>query len=364
METHKRLDPEWVTLNAVRDLIRLAAPGDDSKATYSHALDFGAAICPEILGADVSILRQDRESNLTKEYRQKAACRSIRDGKEIKALSVVNEDIDDYESLVKVAKKGRDRTEIDKFQRKLNNLYASKGEIELDKNSENQLIFRDALKVDRGIPMLTEGKNNRTFELSDNNLLTIHVLHPEIPEHITGADLIYERFDNVTKTVVIAFIQYKIWEHKKLNISDNKSNQRMLGQIEKMREFLCMKGACSNENSNNQFRFPFCSAFLRPTDKLQSPNQKFMSIGEHLPVCHIDACSRTTSSNAKFLEYKNIKKVSLSHEQFEDLFTKGKIGSKPLSIEELTELYKDAKIISKNDRILLYAQEYSAEIEL
>lgn len=364
METYNRLDTEWVTLNAVRDLIKLATQGDDSKATYSHALNLGAAICPKILGADVSILRQDKESNLTKEYRQKAACRSIRDGKEITALSVVNEEIYDYESLVKVAKKGKNRTEIDKLQRKLSTLYASKGEIELDKNSENQLIFRDALKVDRDIPMLFEGKNSRTFELSDNNRLIIRVLHPEIPEHITGADLVYERFDNITKTVVIVFVQYKIWENKRLNISNNKSNQRMLGQIEKMREFLCMRGACRNENSDNQFRFPFCSAFLRPTDKLQSPSQAFISTGEHLPICHIDDCSRITSNNAKFLEYENIKKVSLSNEQFEELFTKGKIGSKPLSIEELDELYKDSQIISKNDRILLYAQEYSADVEL
>lgn len=358
METYNRLDLEWEILNAIRDLIKIATQGDDSKATYSHALDLGAAICPKILGSDVSILRQDRESNLTKEYRQRAAITSIRDKKEITALFLINEEINEYESLIKVAKESRDKTEVDKLQKRLNTLHVSKKEIELDKNSENQLIFRDALKVDRKIPMLFEGKESRTFKLSGKNCLTIHVLHPEIPEHITGADLVYERFDSITKTVVIAFVQYKIWEGKKLYITNNKSNERMLGQIEKMREFLCMRGACRNEDINNQFRFPFCSAFLRPTDKLQSPSQTFISTGEHLPICHIDDCSKITSRNAKVLEYENIKKFSLSHEQFGELFNEGKIGSKPLSIEELDELYKDSQIVSDNDRILLYAQEY------
>lgn len=353
----QRLDPEWITLNAVRDLMRLAVRGDFSKATYNQALDLGAAICPEILGPDVSVLRQDRESELTKEYRQIATYKSIRDAKEITALSLVQKDIIEFESLVAAAKASNDKTKIDKLKRKLRNLYTSEEEINPDKYTENQLIFRDALKVDRGIPVLTEGKNCRTFELFDNNLLTIRVLHPEIPEHITGADLVYERYDNNTNTAVIALVQYKIWENKKMYFSENASNARMLGQIDKMKNFLCNKGICKN-NNKNKYRFPCCSAFLRPTDKLQSPNQAFISTGEHLPICHIEDCITTYPNGTRVLEYDNVRKISLSHNMFEELFNQGKIGSKPLSLEELADLYKDSSIISKKDRMLLYAQEY------
>jgi hypothetical protein len=329
-----------------------------SKATYNNALALGAVICPEILRPEVSVLRQDRESDLTKEYRQRATYRSIRDAKEITALSLVQNDINEFDSLVRAAKASNDKTKIDKLQRKLNSLRASEEEINPDKNTETQLIFRDALKVERNIPMLIEGKNSRTFELFDNNLLTIRVLHPEIPEHITGADLVYERYDKSTNTVVIAFVQYKIWENKMMYFSENESNKRMLGQIKKMKDFLCTKEICKNKNENNQYRFPCCSAFLRPTDKLQSPSQAFISTGEHLPICHIDECIKITSNGVRVLEYDNIKKISLSHEMFEELFNQGKIGSKPLSLEELADLYKDSSIVSKKDTMLLYAQEY------
>jgi len=358
-DSSQRLDPEWVTLNAVRDLIKIAAQGDNSKSTYNKALDLGAVICPEILGADVSVLRQDRESDLTKEYRQRATYRSIKESKDITALSLVKDDIEEYESLLETAKSSKDKTKTDKLKRKLFNFYKSEEEINPEKATENQLIFRDAYKVERNTPLLTEGNNNKTFELYDNNLLTIRVLHPEIPEQITGADLVYERFDKKTNTVTIAFVQYKIWEDKKLNITDNKSNERMLGQLTKLSNFICKNGVCANSKTQKtEYRFPCCAGFLRPTDKLQSPDQAFISTGEHLPICQIDNCAITTARNAKVLEYDNIREVSLSHEMFEELFNQGKVGSRPLTLDELSKLYADSSILSNKDQLLLYAQEY------
>ncbi len=352
---YPRLDPEWVTLNALRDLIKLAVQGDKFKATYGKALDLGAVICPDILGEDVSILHQHREKDLTQEYRQKAKILSAQKQQEITALSLVQKDIAEQENLLEFATT-MDKTRIDKLQRKLSSFYASEEELNPKKASENQLIFRDALKVDRSNfgPLLTEGRSHRVFELDHDNLLTIRVLHPEDAEKITGADLVYERYDESTKTVVVAFVQYKIWEKKKMYLSDT----RMLKQLERMKKFLCGKGVCRCDE-HQQYRFPCCSAFLRPTDKLQNPNQKFISTGEHLPICKIDNCLTKTPRGANILEYKNIKATSLSHEMFEKLFNQRKIGSKPLSLFELGELYKDSSIISDNDnRMLLYAQEY------
>lgn len=355
----ERLDPEWLTLNAVRDLIKLAAQGDNSKSTYNKALDLGAVICPEILGEDASILRHNRESDLTKEYRQRARYKSIKDEKEITPLTLVKADIEEFESLLQIAKSSQDRTKTDKLTRKLGNLYKSEEEINPDKSSENQLIFRDVYKAERETPLLFQGNNNSTFELFDNNLLTIRVLHPEIPEHITGADLVYERYNKKDDTVTVAFVQYKIWEDKRLYISDNKSNERMLEQIQKLQNFTCQKGICScSDGGKSNYRFPCCASFLRPTDKLQHPNQNFISTGEHLPICKIEECATITQNGAKTLEYENIREVSLSHQMFEELFNQGKIGSRNLSLSDLAELYKDSSILSRKDSLILYAQEY------
>ena len=107
--SHARLDPEWLTLNAVRDLIKLALKGDKFSATYSKALDLGAAICPEILGEDVSILHQHREKDLTQEYRQKAKVLSAKEGKTVTALSLVQKDIGEQEELLEFATNSIDK---------------------------------------------------------------------------------------------------------------------------------------------------------------------------------------------------------------------------------------------------------------
>lgn len=54
-----------------------------------------------------------------------------------------------------------------------------------------------------------------------------------------------------------------------------------------------------------------------------------------------------------------MKEVSLSTELFEELFNRGKIGSKELTFDELQELYEDASVIDSNDTVVIYAQEFS-----
>ncbi|EJG5880614.1 hypothetical protein NAE44_003371, partial [Salmonella enterica] len=106
------------------------------------------------------------------------------------------------------------------------------------------------------------------------------------------------------------------------------------------------------------YRFPCCSAFIRPTDKLQSADQKLMSTGEHLPICKIDECTSTGKRGARLLEYDNIKDISLSNESFEFLFNTGKIGSRNLTYDELTQLYSNFLQESSLSRVMIYAQEF------
>lgn len=109
---------------------------------------------------------------------------------------------------------------------------------------------------------------------------------------------------------------------------------------------------------DHKFRFPYCAAFFRPTDKLQSASQELRSSGEHIPVCMIDGLIKVGPRGGKNLEYEEIRRVSLNHLVFEDLFCNGKIGSRTLSMEELAELY-DGILENGEGKLVVHAQQFS-----
>ncbi|HCG5950822.1 hypothetical protein L3V27_22365 [Vibrio sp. J2-3(2022)] len=352
-ENNNRLNQEWVTLNAVRDMVKLASKGSMSKSTYDNTLEFAGDLYPELLGPENSLLKRERESDTTKEYRQRAELESLREETEVSALELVLKDIAEYESLLDVAKANqKDRKRTDQLKRRLSQLDKAKKELEPKAHSENQLIFRDAYNVERNLPELSKGHAHKDFRLTDGKILRVRVLHPDRPEHITGADIIYERHNDRTGGISIVAVQYKIWENRKMYLSDD----RMNGQIDKMREFLCNKGIC--QSNSDEYRFPCCSGFLRPTDKLQTAEQKFISTGEHLPICKIEECTSYGKRGGLQLTYDDIKEYSLSGDLFEELFNRGKIGSRELTRNELEDLYHEASVIDSSDTVVIYVQEF------
>ncbi|WP_444986045.1 hypothetical protein [Halomonas mongoliensis] len=350
----ERIDAEWITLNAMRGLTKIASHGDMAKSTYDNALELGGELYPELLGPEVSILKRERESDITKEYRQKASLRSVRDGTPNDPLSLIITDIEDLEGLISVAQGQKNKQKVDQLRRRVAILQKGRKELEPQSHSENQLIFRDATVSDRELKSLATGRGYRDFELPNDNILRVRVLHPDHPEHITGADIIYERHAPKSDKVSIVAIQYKIWQDRKLYLSD----PRMQSQLEKLKSFLCDKKHCECKESENSYRFPFCAAFLRPTDKLQNPSQKYISRGEHIPVCRIEDCASTGPQGGKLLEYEKMRNVSLSTEAFEFLFNSGKIGSDWMSQDDLYEIYADSLVDASQDRVVIYAQEF------
>ncbi|EJQ2920759.1 hypothetical protein NYH66_003262, partial [Salmonella enterica] len=259
----ERINQEWIALNAIRGMVKIASKGSMSKSTYDNALDLGGVLYPELLGPENSLLRRERESDTTKEYRQKAELRSIRNDSPITALELVLTDIEDYESLISIAKINKDdKQKTDQLKRRLAQLVKAKSELEIRSHSENQLIFRDAYNAERNLPELSRGHAYKDFELPDGNNLRLRVLHPDRPEHITGADIIYERHNKKSGKISVVVVQYKIWEEKKLYISD----PRMKTQIDKMKKFTCGNDICVHQEGDNTYRFPCCAGFLRPTD--------------------------------------------------------------------------------------------------
>lgn len=356
MKDEDRIDAEWIALSAFRGMTKIASQGNMGKSTYENALEFGGKLYPELLGDDVSILKREHESDIAKEYRQKAHLKSIRDGVVITAISLLVADIEELEGLLSIAKREKgNKQRVDQLKNKLGSLIKGKKEIEPTKHTENQLIFRDAYNVERSVKTLETGRGYKDFELPNENILRIRVLHPDHPEHITGADVIYERHSKDKERVSIVAVQYKIWEERKLYISD----PRMAKQLTKLKGFLCDRDICKSRGNSNDYRFPCCAAFLRPTDKLQRADQKFISRGEHIPVCKIEECLREGSRGGKVLEYSNMRDVALSNETFEFLFNKGKIGSDYMSYEELENLYSGALMEASQDSVVIYAQEFS-----
>ncbi len=326
----------------------------DQHATYDHALELGAVLIPELLDENVSLIKQARESDTAREYRQIAKAQSLIDEAEISPLNLIQQDIAKYSLMVRT--KGNDAG-TDKIKRRLRLLESAEIELNPTKHSENQLIFRDAYFADHGMPTLKVGQGHKDFTLPDGNELRIRVLHPERPEHISGADMIYERHNVRRRTAQIVAVQYKIWDDRWMYLSD----ERMARQLAKMEAFSCKGGLCSAGLGDQDFRFPFCAAFLRPTDKLQSPNQALKSTGEHLPICRIDECKSYGVNGAEMLKYDNIRDISLSHNVFEELFSRGKLGSRSISYDELKSIYDNFELTDASDRLVLHAQECESD---
>lgn len=350
-----RVNSEWVALNAFRELLKMATKGDMAKSTYDKALHFGGELYPDLLGPDVSVLRRERESDTTKEYRQRARLKSIKAGGKIEPAELISVDIAEIEELLEIAKQQKNREKVDQLKRKLALFKRSEQELSLENHTENELIFRDAYNIKRNLPELDSGKSCKDFQLPDGNVLRVRVLHPGKPEQVTGADIIYERHAPYNAEASIVAIQYKIWEKKTLRLSDS----RMQRQLKRLEAFTCGNGLCNCSEQSSEYRFPYCAAFLRPTDKLQNASQKLVSSGEHLPICHIEKCKTLGKQGADTLTYESMREISLSSEVFEYLFNAGRIGSKMIGYDDLKEIYKKHEIASSDDHIVIHAQEFN-----
>lgn len=354
-EEISRLDTEWAVVSAVRELMKIASRGDASKATYDKALELGGSLYPELLGPETSLLRRERESETAKEYRQKAVLVSIREHGPVSPLVLIRGDIDEIKNLLAIAKYSESNSsKVDQLNKKLRKLLSAEIELNPIAHSENQLVFRDAYNIHRNVPTLGSGQGYRDFELPDQNILRIRVLHPDKPEHVSGADIMYERHSPNASQASIVAIQYKIWKGKSLRLAEPRI-QKQLGRLNK---FICERRLCQDTTADIAYRFPFCAAFLRPTDKLQRADQKYVSTGEHLPICRIKDCTRITERGAELLEYNSVKSIALSSEVFEYLFNKGKVGSRSLTYTELTSLYKEYAIAASEDTVIIHAQEF------
>lgn len=349
-ETLPRLDLEFAVLNSVREMIYLATNGDARKANYVNSAQFGAELFPAILGDD-SLLRRSIESDEVKYYRQKAFAKSNVNGKEVSPAELVEEDLAELKILIAV---GKNQEETSKLKIRQARLLVARDTLCPKAHSEHQLIARDA-EIARPGPALPSIGRSRLFEIDDGNLLNVRTCHPDQPEQKTGADFIYERHDVENRTVNIVAIQYKVWNDKLLYLNEG----NLKAQLDRMKTFFCDQGLCrSRGNRDHDYRFPYCSAFLRPTDRLQSADQRLQTSGEHIPICKVQELASNGERGGEILRLQDIRDLSLNHGVFQDLFDKRKIGSRSISYDELDRVYAELEGFEKIDRVILHAQSY------
>jgi hypothetical protein len=267
----------------------------------------------------------------------------------VTAIELLKEKIASEKELLAAFQQGDAADQIRQHLKKLEAAFVELSPVRL---SENQAINRDVRLFDRELPKIGDGHSYFDYKLTEELALRVRALHPDKAEEILGADLIYERHSIDSESVEIVLVQYKIWDDKKLYLSDD----RMRAQLDRMSQQTCHMGLCKNTNERHPYRFPYCCSFLRPTDRLQTADQSLRTTGVHLPICYIDSHKSLGSRGAEILEFDSIKSVSLSHTEFESLFRSGKIGSRSLSYSELESLYDKIESMKSTASILIHGQ--------
>lgn len=224
--------------------------------------------------------------------------------------------------------------------------------------SEHKALNHDNYLVDRGgyfSKPLYQEDNYKDYRLDNNRILRLRLLHPDKEEIIIGSDMIYEQFDLRTEQVRFVHLQYKMWEDGALYFSD----ERMMEQLTKLENNLCKSNLCKGIIGDSEFRLPYCSGFLRPTNKMQNAESKLVTSGIHVPICHIHKLKETE----KKISRGNCHGRSISSKIFEEMFHSGMLGSRWISISELENFYSDKNLTALTHNIRLHAQEIRIQTE-
>lgn len=351
----RRLDAEWTTLNAIRETLGIANTGP-ADSTYTSALALGREAAPQLFDPQFSLIAAAQEPPLVREYRQRAEAKSILDGHPISPLELLDGDLATDERLLEASSYGSDQ-----LKRSVTSLRRAREWFVERVYSEHKLISRDVYAAKRPeLPIPRRAADNYVeYPLPFDRALRIRILHPDRPEHTTGADLVYEVCEEEQRRARVAFVQYKIWDGKSLRFSNSRN---LSDQLAKLETVCCKAGLCRaptpvSETPPDSYRLPYCAAFLRPTDRLQRPDAALISSGVHVPVC-VTLTVSLDSVGGRVLRRDPIRGRSVSQKLFEELFSRNMLGSRWLTYDEVKELYRTHGILESDQRIVVHAQEF------
>jgi hypothetical protein len=379
MEKLDDLQQQWILINATREMLGIIKRSPN--VSYSDAISFAKDISKSLFEkSKTGIDKKTYLDRLRDKYRQEAIGRS-KFAAPVTAESLIETRLKDVESLLRKFTLGDERPtrlikEADDLKELLNpqarNILGLEKTAEpsilvrpdKERVTEHQAIYNDTV-ASRSAKLFINshlGKFNEYYDRENDSVFRVTVLHPNPSEAIIGADLIYEQYDETRKRVRIVAIQYKIWNE---NVFYFSQSDNLDSQLSKMKNHFCKKDFCkdckggSNTHDSN-YRMSYCMAFLKPTDKLQTPD-KLTTTGYHLPICKINAV-RTKIGTSYKLELNAIKNQSLKTSTFEELFDAEMIGSRWIDKKELERFYRRNKILEATGRIVLYGQGNKKEI--
>ena len=352
-------DFAFQSLSAVREAVSIAKRLP-TQIRYEDALDIIHDVNPAAYEMIVNELNKKNKSELVRYYIDKAD--ALTDQEEVVTpQELILKDFEENEvSIKKSQDKGKGK--VNSLNQRRIVLLAALNYFKPREISEHKVLSKDFYLRGKTIPDALEIYKDEQYvdyRLPENKYLRLRLLHPDKYEHILGCDMIYEQFDLDNEIVRFVHVQYKLWDKEGLYYS--KGNLK--DQLQKMKNNLCDVTFCTYENQSrlHPYRFPFCSGFLRPTDKQKNDDKDMVSTGLHLPICYVN---QMIESGDKKITKKQCKKNGLSHSVFDELFVNEFLGSRWMPIASLERYYKDRNIDGEINLIRIHAQEIvSSEVD-
>ena len=360
-------DSEWLLVNAVRQTFGIS---NKTPITYAQAVVLARELAPQLISGD-SPLVTAFEADVIKLFRERAEAQSKIENRTVLPVQALDAEISRLESEFQKAEPGKSQS----IENKIRRLKKARPRLDEKGWTETQAINRDADVPEIGLAIVHKGQGYKEYYVNKNRRLRVRVLHPDPPEARSGVDLIYENYYERKKDkqkpvllVRIAALQYKMWDGKNLYTSQAPS---LIPQMEKMRKAFCKSGFCKKPQSSNdiddgndgldgdeRYRFPYCSAFIRPTDKRQTKDAWQVTHAWQVPICKALERFESTGGEHKVLRSSQISNCAVTQDTFQELFNRGMLGSRWMNAAYLQKFYTDIGIFDNLDRITIHAQEY------
>jgi len=342
-----RRDIAFQTVNAIRESVTLAK-NSSLPITYEFAFGIIHDLDKNLYDSIISLLTSKNENEIVKFYKEKADALST-EYIFVNPVDLIQKEIDELDEILKKKKEDNAHLKKRKF-----GLVAAKEFFTPRTQSEHKSLNRDFYLRSRedyfGKP-LYETDSFKDYQINKDKVLRLRLLHPDKDEAILGVDLIYEHFDMRLEMVRFAHMQYKSWDN---NILYESASSNMRAQLLKMKANICDSNFCKGpEGNRGEYRFPYCSAFLRPTSKLQSNESKLITSGYHVPLCQ----TLFLLDKDKKITKQSIKDKSIKGNIFEELFVTNIAGSRWITIDDLEKFYEEKGITSHINTIRVHAQE-------
>lgn len=353
MDNLDNLDREWLLINSTKEALSLAKRKPTT--TYNEAIAFAKEIAPEIFeGSKTDFGRKTKLEKLYQKYKEEADALSHESTRQVGPEDLMKSRLRELEGLI-----SRSPQDLEQLRRESIDLKDALEKPQKKTDNFENVTEDEAIRNDVNVAHATNsfiknylGKYYVYYDKKKNSVFQIAVFHPGPKEAITGADLIYEQYDSEGEKVRIAALQYKIWDGQTLYFSAAKNLDQQLKRLENC---FCSQGMCKGKRvQSNFFRFPYCAAFIKPTDKLQS-TKNLVTSGHHIPICSIEKV-KDKGYKDDVIYRGSLEKESLNTESFEMLFNAERVGSRWLKKSELEAFYKKNKVLEQNDKLIVHGQ--------